>query len=393
MTNRYLRLSFSCFLISAFCLSSPNGFAQTPGRTGKPTAPVKPATQPATAPTQSAAKASTTDSTTDFTTANGLKTIHRSVQGNEVVAVQIYFRGGSRNITAKNAGIETLMWEVAQTGTKNFTKSQINRELAKMGTVVSSGGGYDYSVIAMQCVQKNFERSWQILSDMVLNPLFDEKEVALEREKIVNGLRQEADDPDTYVSTLSDRLMYAGHPYINRPFGTVESVGALTASDLKAWHARQLMTSRMLVVIVGNVTLEDTKRRIEASFGKLPKGDYKPEPLPAFEHANKPEFQASERPVPTFYVRGVFAAPSLGDKDYPAMMVAMNILSQQFFEEVRVKNNLSYAPYAEMNTTGANTGFIYVTTPKPNDAIRIMFSSFSRTGSARSRSRISSTAS
>ena len=79
---------------------------------------------------------SATDATTEFTTANGLKVIHRQVTGNEVVASRVYFRGGSRNLNEKNAGIETLLWEVAQLGTKNFTKSQINREKDRVGTVI-----------------------------------------------------------------------------------------------------------------------------------------------------------------------------------------------------------------------------------------------------------------
>src|SRR5262245_40991764 len=74
-------------------------------------------------------QSSTPDSTTDYSTANGVKTIHRRVQGNDVVAVQVYFRGGSRNINEKNAGIESVLFEVAQQGTKNFSKGVINREI------------------------------------------------------------------------------------------------------------------------------------------------------------------------------------------------------------------------------------------------------------------------
>jgi len=326
----------------------------------------------------SAGLAQAVDSTTDFTTPNGLKAVHKRVQGNEVVAIRIYFKGGVRNITAKNAGIEALMWEAAQHGTKNFSKSQINRELAKMGTLIGSAAGYDYTFVAMQCVRQHFDRSWQILADIVLNPLFDEPEVALERERIVNALRQEADDPDSYVTTLSDRLLYAGHPYVNRPTGTVESLSSLKAADLKAYHAAHLTASRLLLVVVGNVTLDDVKRKAEASFGKLPQGDYKPEPPAGFTRANTPEFEISERQVPTNYVRGVFAAPSIGDKDYAALMVAMNILNSQFLEEVRYKRNLSYAPSADLLAQGANTGVIYVTTPKPNEAIKIMFEEIAR---------------
>lgn len=317
--------------------------------------------------------ASATDSTSDFTTANGLKIIDRRVQGNEVVAVQIYFRGGSRNINEKNAGIESLMFEVAQQGTKNFSKSQINRELAHMGTAVDSAGNYDYSVIAMKCVRQNFDRSWEILADMVLNPLFEEKEVALEKDQIINGLRQQNDTPESEVALISSRMLYKSHPYINSPDGTVESVGALTAADLKAHHAKLLQTSRMTVVVVGNLTFDEVKQKVEGSFGKLPKGDYNPGAPPLFSNAGTSEFQVVEKGVATNYIRGTFAAPPLDHPDYPAFYVAVNILGQLFFQEVRVKRNLTYTADATLLSNSANSGFLVVTTAKPNETIRVMF--------------------
>jgi len=312
-------------------------------------------------------------STTDFVTANGLKTIHRRVTGNGVVAVQVYFRGGTRNISEKNAGIESVLFEVASEGTKNFGKSEINRELARMGTVVDAASGYDYSVMAMRCVRQNFDRSWQLLADMILNPVCDEKEVALVKDQIINALRQQNDSPESSVALLSNKLLYASHPYFNPPDGTVESVGSLTAADLKAHHAKLLQTSRMLVVVVGNVTADEVKSKVEASFGKLQRGDYKPEAPPSFAKASTVDFQVVDRPVATNYVRGVFAAPPLESRDYAAFSITINILQQLFFQEVRVKRNLTYGADATLLSNGANSAFISVTTPKPNEALRVMF--------------------
>ncbi len=311
--------------------------------------------------------------TTDFITANGLKTVHRRVAGNDVVAVQIYFRGGTRNVSEKNAGIESLLFEVASQGTKNFSKGQINRELARMGTVVDAASGYDFSVMAMRCVRQNFDRSWQLLSDMILNPSFDEKEVSLVKNQIVNGLRQQNDSPESSVAILSNKLLYASHPYVNSPDGTVESVSALTAADLKAHHAKLLQTARMLVVVVGNVAPDEVKRKVETDFGKLPRGDYKLDAPPLFAKALTSEFQMVERSVATNYIRGTFAAPPLDHPDYPAFSIAVNILQQLFFQEVRVKRNLTYGADATLLSNGANSAFISVTTPKPNEAIRVMF--------------------
>ncbi|MGH9937337.1 MAG: M16 family metallopeptidase, partial [Blastocatellia bacterium] len=319
------------------------------------------------------ASATANGSTTDFGAANGLKTVTRRVAGNDVVAVQIYFRGGARNVSEKNAGIESLLFEVASQGTKNFSKSEINRELARMGTIVDPASGYDFSVMAMRCVRRNFDRSWQLFADMVLNPAFDEKEVTLVKDQIINALRQQNDSPELSVALLSNKLLYALHPYFNPPDGTVESVGSLTSADLKAHHAKLLQTSRMLVVVAGNVTPEEVKSKVEASFGKLTRGDYKPDAPPVFTKASTTDFQVVERQVATNYIRGSFAAPPLESPDYAAFSIAVNILQQLFFQEVRVKRNLTYGADATLLSNGANSAFISVTTPKPNEAIRVMF--------------------
>ncbi|HMV50327.1 MAG TPA: pitrilysin family protein [Blastocatellia bacterium] len=319
------------------------------------------------------APANAHDSTAEFTTANGLKTIHREVKANEVVAVQIYFRGGARNITEKNAGIESLMFEVTQQGTKSFSKSVINRELAKTGTIIDSGGGYDFSVMAMRCVRKNFDRSWELLTDMILNPLFDEKELALVKDQTINGLRQQNDSPESSIAILSSKLLYNSHPYFNSPSGTVESVSSLTAADLKAHHAKILETSRMLVVVVGSIPQAELKQKIETSFGKLAKGDFKNEMVPAFAKASTPEFELVNRPVATNYIRGTFAAPPLDSPDYPAFSVAVDILGQLFFQEVRVRRNLSYGADATLLSNRANSAYLSVTTQKPNETIQVMF--------------------
>jgi zinc protease len=312
-------------------------------------------------------------STTDFVTANGLRTIHRRVTGNEVVAVQVYFRGGARNISEKDAGVESLLFEAASEGTKNFSKSEINRELARMGTVVDADTEYDFSVMMMRSVRQNFDRSWQLLADMILNPSCDDKEVALIKDQIISLLRQQNDSPETSVALLSNKLLYASHPYFNSPIGTVESVRSLTAADVRAHHAKLLQTSRMLVVVVGNVTPEEVKRKVEGAFGKLPRGEYKPESPPVFAKGTTTDFQIVERPVATNYIRGSFAAPPLESPDYAAFSITMNILQQLFFQEVRVKRNLTYGADATLLSNGANSAFISVTTPKPNEAISVMF--------------------
>src|SRR5207253_2508593 len=141
------------------------------------------------------------------------------------------------------------------------------------------------------------------------------------------------------------RLVYAGHPYHNDPDGTVDSIARLTAEDLRRYHKQIMETSRLLLVIVGDLDPEALRQRIAASFGKLPRGDYRPGPLPklAFEAST---VEVTERKLPTNYVQGVFTAPSLNDADVYPMRVATSVLQNRLFVEIRAKRNLSYAPDA-----------------------------------------------
>jgi zinc protease len=86
-----------------------------------------------------------------------------------------------------------------------------------------------------------------------------------------------------------------------------------------------------------------------------------------------PAVSVTERALPTTYVRGYFPAPTLSDEeDYPALTVALNILSTRLFEEVRTKRNLSYAVLAGLSSRLANYGLLYVTSVEPDSAVAVM---------------------
>ncbi len=133
------------------------------------------------------------------------------------------------------------------------------------------------------------------------------------------------------------------------------TIGAFTAADLRAYHQKVMQTSRLLLVIVGDLDAKDVQKRIADSFGKLPRGDYQEKPFPALDFS-KATLDVTARTLPTNYIQGVFDAPGLDNPDYYAMRVAMTILRDRIFEEVRVKRQLSYAPNAEFEFTFGKYG-------------------------------------
>ena len=302
---------------------------------------------------------------------NGLKVLVKRRPASATVAAGMFYRGGVRNLTAQNAGIENFMLAASTAGSTGFPRVTMRRELASTGSTISSGANYDFSVLALASTREHFDRSWEIFTDVALRPAFAAEDVELARERILTSLRNTTDDPDGFLQYLANRTINAKTPYENDPSGTVETITAMKAADLRAHHNSIMQTSRLLIVVVGDVDPERVKQRITSSFGKLPRGNYKDPAAPSLDFS-KATLDVTQRTLPTNYIQGEFAAPSVNSPDYYAMRVAMTILRDRIFEEVRVKRNLSYAPSADMGSTAANTGSIYVSAVDANQAVRAM---------------------
>lgn len=308
---------------------------------------------------------------------NGLKVIVRDRPSAKTVAGGLFIRGGARNISGKNAGIENFALSVAIEGSKNFPKELLRRELAATGSNLGASSSNDYSVLNFAAMSANFEQTWRIFSDVVLNPTFAPADVDRVRDLIVTALRNREDDPDSFLEALQERVIYADHPYANDVNGTVDTVSQLKPDDLKAYHKELLETSRMLLVVVGNVNPEMVRATVLNSFGKLPKGDYQEKAYPNLDFASS-TLDIASRPLPTNYIKGVFDAPSISESDYYPMRVAVTILRNRLFEEVRQNRQLSYAPSAGLDTFAANTGNIYVTAVDANRTISVMLDEVKR---------------
>ena len=329
-------------------------------------------TQQVTTPDISAQAASVTEFDV-----NGLKVILRRRASAPTVAVGLFLRGGVRNLTDKTAGLESLMLTSAIEAGQSYPRQAVRRELARTGSTLSASAGSDFSVVSLASTRENFDRTWKLFADVTMKPLFDAADVNRVRDQMISSLREQETVPDSALDNLEDKVIYAGHPYSVDPMGTPETLTAITPAQLRDYHKKVMETSRLLLVVVGDVDAADLKARIASTLGTLPKGTYTETALPPLDFS-KPSLDVVSRQLPTNYIKGDFAAPSLNSPDYYPMRVAMSILATRIFQEVRVKRQLSYAPNADMDNMGANTANIYVTAVDANQAVDVMLKEIQR---------------
>src|SRR5687767_15462162 len=115
---------------------------------------------------------------------NGLKVLVKRREGSLSVGVGHFIKGGSRNITAQNAGIEGLTLETSTEASESFTRARMREELARMGSVIGASSNQDYSVLSLRSTRLHFDRSWEMFTDVALNPAFTKEDFTLIQQRL-----------------------------------------------------------------------------------------------------------------------------------------------------------------------------------------------------------------
>ena len=310
-------------------------------------------------------------------TVNGLKVILKQNTSNDIIAVNLIFKGGTTILEPEQAGIETLALNVALKASENYPKDKLNAELEKMNTQLTSASNPDYSGINMLCVKQNFKKSWNIFSDVILNPSFTQEDFNLAREQLISNVKQTNDNADAYLQKLFRNAFYGDHPYSIEVNGTENTLQSFTVDQLKQFFTGRKTTSQMFLVVVGNASREELELMVTDAFGSLPKGDFQMK-MPPMESFNEPSIKIVQRELPTNYIQGSYPAPMRTSEEGYTMNITSSILRDRVWEEVRTKRSLSYAPTSRYGNSLSNYGAIYVTAVDPDTTVKVMIGELQR---------------
>jgi len=249
MVGRRLLVPRPALALAAFlALTAPAG-AQTPGNA-----------MPATSRT----RASVHDSLTTSYEVSGVRIIHRLTPANDIVAANVYLLGGVRQITDDNAGIEPLLLEASDRGTREYTGERVRTTLSRLGSSIVVDPETDWTIFGLRATREGFDSTWSVMASRLMHPTLDSAQVALVREQLLAAVRQRGDNPDALASFVADTFAFSGHPYARSPLGTERSLARLSVAALKRYHDEQIVKSRMMVVIVGNGLLVGRQVSLQA---------------------------------------------------------------------------------------------------------------------------------
>jgi len=302
---------------------------------------------------------------------SGVHVILRQNNANNVVAANLYLLGGARQVTNNNAGIEPILLDVSERGTLHYPKNSLRRGMSRLGSEIVTTPSADWTMFGIRSSTEVFDSTWAIFADRVMYPTLAPAEVNLVKAIYLSGIRQRRDDPDALADYLADSITYVGHPYAVSVVGNEKSIQALDSAALRDYHKSQFVTSRMLLVVVGNVDRAHIERLVSQSIGKLPKGSYAWTAPPRIPEAST-ALVVERRSLPTNYILGYYSGPLASGDDYQALRVATSVLTGRMFAEIRTRQNLTYDVHAPFVDRAATVGGLYVSTVAPDTTLKLM---------------------
>jgi zinc protease len=301
---------------------------------------------------------------------SGVRVIQRKTTASIVVA-NLYLLGGVRQLTPKTAGIENFLLAVSELGTQKYPKAAMRSALARTGSEIPVAPGEDWTLVSVHTTTSELDSTWSIFAERIMHPSLDSGDVEFVRDQMVSGVRQRADSPEATLDYLSDSIAYAGSPYALSPVGTESSLSRITRTELRVYQREQMVTSRMLLVIVGNVSRAKVEALVNSTIGRLPAGKYvwtMPDTMPT----RPADVIFDQRPLPTNYIQGFINGPPANSADAPALRIASAVLSGRMFAEIRSRRNLTYAVSASFRDRGLTSMELYVTTTSPDTTVALM---------------------
>jgi len=302
---------------------------------------------------------------------DGVKVIFKPTQKN-IINVRMYYRAGVSNYPASKAGIESFAIEATtQCGTKKYSGNEFKDIADKYSILISGSSVQDYGFIQLNCMGKYFNNAWDLFTEAVMNPTFNENEVQLLKNKLITRTKGFQSSPDTHLNQLIVQNGFDGTAYATDPDGTEESLNALTADDLKSYYNTILNKNAIFLVVVGKIDKEELISKVRASFAAMPARPYTPVvyQLPAF---NDNKLLVEKRDLSTNYIGAIMNSPRFTSADFVPFRMGIGVFSGLLFRQLRTNLHLSYSQGAHVEMKQMPYAEMHVSTTKPKEAVNAM---------------------
>ena len=290
---------------------------------------------------------------------NGLRVVTEAMPGLASASVGIWVMAGGRDERLEQNGIAHFLEHMAFKGTHTRSALQIAEAIEDVGGYINAYTSREMTAYYARVLGDDLPLALDVIADIVLNPVFDPREIEVERHVILQEIGQALDTPDDIIFDWLQEAAYPDQAMGRTILGPSEKVSKFGRADLSGFVAEHYAPNRMIVSAAGAVDHAAVVKQCEALFGALA-----PVAAPAYEAARWQGRERREKKrLEQAHVAFALEGPDYRHADfYPAQVLTTALgggMSSRLFQKIREERGLCYTIFAQASAY-ADTGMLTI---------------------------------
>lgn len=295
---------------------------------------------------------------------NGIRIVTENLPHVSSFSLGFWFNTGSRNENTKNNGISHFTEHMLFKGTSNRSSKKISDDVEKLGGYLNAFTSKEHTCYYGRGVGVHLPKVFDVLSDMVQNSLFRQKDIDKESGVILDEFFDIEDSPEELIFEKFESNIFKSHPLHYQIIGTEKNIKSFTQADFLDYLSKHYTNNNFLVAASGNVNHDEIVDLVTKKIVSLKNGDTKSKKMLAKTNKSNLVIEKEIQQTHVIVGRETFGYV---EKDRLKVNLLANIIgegsSSRLFNVLREKNGLTYQINSFLNSFADYSAFgVYFST-------------------------------
>ncbi len=303
-----------------------------------------------------------------------------------LVTVSMIIRAGRIDEPADKPGLASLTASLLTQGTTRRSAGRISSEIDFIGGSLSVSGGDDYATAGLRVLKKDILTGFDLLSDVLMHPAFDQKEIDRKVRETLAGIRRRKEEPEAIANEAFAKTVFGRHPYGRTDDDVAAYLPKLTRRDLVDFYASHYGPNEVILAVAGDVTEREVLRLVDEYFAGWKAAEPQTVAVPTPPAIAKTTFEKLDKDITQANIAIGGVGISRGNPDYYAAYVMNYILggggfSSRLMDNIRDTRGLAYdvhSSFDALKEPGAFEVWLQTKNGSANEAITQVFAELKR---------------
>jgi predicted Zn-dependent peptidase len=303
---------------------------------------------------------------------NGIRVITEKIPSAHSVTIGFWVENGSRHENVADNGISHFLEHMLFKGTESRSSADIAKEIDSVGGVLNGFTSCEYSCYYAKVLARKLPLAIDLISDIVLNSVFNLDEIEKERRVILQEIYMLEDTPDDYIHDLFSQNFWQGHPVGLPILGNRETVGGISRGGLFDLLKRRYCGENILICAAGNLEHQEIADRIGEVFMKVVPGEKNESfAVPQYHH----RINILEKDLEQVHIcLGTRALPQNHPNRFESYLLNAILgggMSSRLFQKVREELGLAYSIYSYLSSHSDTGALVLYSGTSPESAPQV----------------------